>query len=256
MLEVHGLKKRYGHFFAVNGIDFTVKPGEVLGYLGPNGAGKSTTVKILTGLLTASQGDIRYCGRDVRADLTWFQHRLGYVPEQAEIYSHMSAWEYLLLVGRLRRLPESLLVKKANSLLELFHLDSFAHHAISSYSKGMKQKVLIIAALIHDPEVLIFDEPLSGLDASMVLVFRHLVRELATRGKTIFFSSHGMDEVEKICSRVLIIHQGSIVAHDSVSNLRQLLAAPSLEDVFRQLVIREDPREVAGAIASVVSGSA
>ena len=256
MLEVKGLKKRYGHFLAVKDIDFSIKPGEVLGYLGPNGAGKSTTVKILTGLLPASQGEIRYCGRDVRTDLTWFQRRLGYVPEQAEIYSHMSAWEYLLLVGRLRRLPESLLVKKANSLLELFHLDSFTHHVISSYSKGMKQKVLIIAALIHDPEVLIFDEPLSGLDASMVLVFRHLVRELAARDKIIFFSSHGMDEVEKICSRVLILHQGSIVAHDSVSKLRQLLAAPSLEEVYRQLVIREDPQEIAAAIARVVSESA
>ena len=256
MLEVKGMRKQYGHFLVVKDIDFTIMPGEVLGYLGPNGAGKSTTVKILAGLLPASQGEIRYCGHDVRADLTWFQRRMGYVPEQAEIYSHMSAWEYLMLVGRLRRMPEAMLNKKAGSLLELFHLDDFAHHAISSYSKGMKQKVLIIAALIHDPEVLILDEPLSGLDASMVLVFRHLVRELAARGKTIFFSSHGMDEVEKICSRVLILHQGSIVAHDLVSNLRHLMAAPSLEEVFRLLVISEDPRQVAGAIASVVSGSA
>ncbi len=255
MLQVKGLKKKYGQLLAVKGIDFTVNPGEVLGYLGPNGAGKSTTVKILTGLLPATQGDIHYCERDVRADITWFQHRLGYVPEQAEIYSHMSAWEYLLLVGRLRRLPESLLIKKAGSLLELFQLGDFAHYAISSYSKGMKQKVLIIAALIHDPEVLILDEPLSGLDASMVMVFRHLIHELAARGKTIFFSSHGMDEVEKICSRVLILFQGAIVAHDSVSNLRKLLAAPSLEEVFRQLAIREDPRQVAGAIAGVVSRS-
>lgn len=256
MLEVQGLKKRYGQFWALKGIDFTIKPGEILGYLGPNGSGKSTTVKILTGLLSVSKGEIRYCGRDVRSNLPWFQRRLGYVPEQAELYSHMSAWEYLLLVGRLRRLPESVLNKKVGSLLELFHLGDFAYHAISSYSKGMKQKVLLIAALIHDPEVLLLDEPLSGLDASMVIVFRHLVQELAARGKTIFFSSHGMDEVEKICSRVLILHQGSIVAHDSVSNLRQILAAPSLEEVFRQLVIREDPRAVAGAIADVVRGGA
>lgn len=256
MLEVLGLKKRYGQFWALKGIDFTIKPGEVLGYLGPNGSGKSTTVKILTGLLSASNGEIRYCGRNVRTNFPWFQRRLGYVPEQAELYSHMSAWEYLLLVGRLRRLPESVLNKKAGLLLELFHLDDVAYHAISSYSKGMKQKVLLIAALIHDPEVLFLDEPLSGLDASMALVFRHLVQELATRGKTIFFSSHGMDEVEKICSRVLILHQGSIVAHDSVRNLRQLLAAPSLEEVFRQLVIKEEPREVAGAIADVIRGGA
>jgi ABC-2 type transport system ATP-binding protein len=256
MLEVQGLKKKYGQFWALKGIDFTIKPGEVLGYLGPNGSGKSTTVKILTGLLSASKGEIRYCGRNVRTNFPWFQRRLGYVPEQAELYSHMSAWEYLLLVGRLRRLPESVLNKKAGSLLELFHLDDVAYHAISSYSKGMKQKVLLIAALIHDPEVLFLDEPLSGLDASMALVFRHLVQELAARGKTIFFSSHGMDEVEKICSRVLILHQGSIVAHDSVRNLRQLLAAPSLEEVFRQLVIKEEPREVAGAIADVIRGGA
>lgn len=256
MLDVKGVRKQYGHFLAVKNIDFTIMPGEVLGYLGPNGAGKSTTVKILTGLLPASRGEIRYCGRDVRADFPWFQHRLGYVPEQAELYPHMSAWEYLLLVGRLRRLPESILCKKAGSLLELLHLNNFAYHPISSFSKGMKQKVLLIAALIHDPELLILDEPLSGLDASMVIVFRHLIRELAARGKLIFFSSHGMDEVEKICSRVLILYQGAIVAHDSVSNLRQILAAPSLEEVFRQLVIREDPRGVAGAISDVVCGKA
>jgi len=252
MLEIRGLKKNYGQFQALKGIDFSVQPGEVLGYLGPNGAGKSTTVKILTGLLPASGGEIHFNGRNVRKDIRPFQRVLGYVPEQADIYQHMSAYEYLMLTGRLRRLPETTLKKRVNRFLQLFHLDFFANSVLSSFSKGMRQKVLLIAALLHDPDVIILDEPLSGLDTSMVMVVRHLIQELALQGKTIFFSSHTLDEVEKICSRVLILFQGAIVAHDSVAHLRQILSAPSLEEVFRQLVIQEDPRTTAQAIASVL----
>ncbi len=252
MLEVKGLAKRYGYWYAVKNIDFTVHPGEVLGYLGPNGAGKSTTVKIITGLLPATQGKVKYCGRDLEKERVWFQRRLGYVPEQADLYSYLSAWEYLMLVGRLRSMNEAELTKKARALLELFQLEKTANHMISSYSKGMRQKVLIISALLHDPEVIIMDEPLSGLDASMIMVVRQLLLNLAQCGKIVFFSSHGMDEVERICTRVLILHQGTIVAHDSVSNLRQLMQAPNLEDVYRQLVIREDPGKVAAAILDVI----
>jgi ABC-2 type transport system ATP-binding protein len=178
---------------------------------------------------------------------------VGYVPEEPHLYPFLSGREYLQLVGRLREIAAPALERRVEGLLHLFGLGRDADQSIGSYSKGMRQKVLISAALIHDPDLLIFDEPLSGLDVTAALVFRHLVRTLADRGKTILYSSHVLEVVEKLCSRVVVLHRGLVVADDSVEHLRELMARDSLEDVFAQLVVREDPERVARDIADLVA---
>ncbi len=253
MLEARGLTRRFSGISAVNNVSFTVSPGEILGYLGPNGSGKTTTVRMITGLLEPSSGRVFFEGRDIADDLVAFRRRLGYVPEEPHLYPFLSGREYLQLVGRLRELPAALLDHKIDALLHSFGLEGDAEQAIGSYSKGMKQKVLIIAALLHDPDVLVFDEPLSGLDPTAALVFRYLVKELSSRSKTILYSSHVLEVVEKLCSRVVVLHRGRVVAHDSVQHLRETLSRDSLEDVFTDLVMQEHPERLAREIADVSS---
>jgi len=252
MLELKSLTKRYAVVTAVDNLDITIKPGEVYGYLGPNGSGKTTTVKMLTGLLEPAHGHIFYQGRDIREDLVAYRKRFGYVPEEPLLYPYMSGLEYLQLVGRLRSIPQAKLDRKVDRLLDLFSLHGQRHSAISSYSKGMKQKVLICAALMHDPDILIFDEPLSGLDVTSVLVFRNVVQSLAREGKIILFSSHVLEVVEKVCSKVIVLYKGHVVADENVARLRELMSLPSLEDVFNQLVMQVDTEQVANEIVETM----
>jgi len=252
MLEARHLVKRFFGAAVVNDVTFTVGRGEVVGYLGPNGSGKSTTAKMLTGLLEKSAGAVFFEGRDVGIDPIAFRRRLGYVPEEPILYSFQSALEYLELVGRLRELERHLLAKKIGALLELFGLSHAANQDLGSYSKGMKQKVMLIAALLHDPDVLILDEPDSGLDVTATLVLRQLVTTLARRGKAILYSSHVLELVEKACDRVIVIHEGRVVADGTVEALQRLANSGSLEQVFSQLVLRDDPRRIASDIADVV----
>lgn len=256
MLEAVHLVKRFSGVTVVNDVSFELRPGEVVGYLGPNGSGKTTTTRMLTGLLEPTSGRILVDGRRIDEDLPAFHRRLGYVPEEPHLYQFLSGREYLELVGRLRELPPGLLGSKIGAMLELFGLQAAADQSIRSYSKGMRQRLLIIAALLHDPDVLIFDEPDSGLDVTTMLVLRHLVRALASQGKAILYSSHVLDIVEKLCARVIVLHRGNVVADDSVEQLRSLQASGSLEDVFGQLVQRVDPERTAQDIAEVVARSA
>ena len=253
MLEARDLVKRFSSVAVVHGVHLTVRPGEVIGYLGPNGSGKTVTVRMLTGLLEATAGTIRYNGQNIHDDLVEFRRRLGYVPEEPHLYPFLSGREYLDLVGRLRRLPPRLLERKSEALLDLLGLGSAADQPISGYSKGMKQKVLISAALLHDPELLIFDEPESGLDVTSRLVVRHLIRTLADRGKAVLLSSHMLEVVEKVCTRVVVLHRGRVVADDSVEHLRTLMSRSSLEEVFAELVLKDDPEQTARELADVAS---
>jgi len=256
MLEVSHLTKRYSGVTVVNDVSFVVRAGDIVGYLGPNGSGKTTTAKIITGLLDSSSGTVRFDGGDIHDDLVGYRRRLGYVPEEPHLYPFLTGREYLELVGRLRELEPASLSAKITALVELFGLGSAADRNIASYSKGMKQKVLIIAALVHDPDLVILDEPDSGLDVTAAIVLRHLIRGLAAQGKAVLYSSHVMDSVEKLCSRVLVLHKGRVVADDSVERLRGLRAGGSLEDVFSELVMREDPEQVAQAIIGVLADHA
>jgi len=252
MLELKGITKKYGFFKAVDGVSFSVRPGESVGYLGPNGAGKSTTIKMLAGLLEPTKGEIFYQGRNIWENLVWFKERLGYVPEEPAIYYHMSAYDYLLMVGRLRRLEDSILKTKIKGFMEVFDLAGDMYSEISSFSKGMVQKVLISAALLHDPEVLLLDEPLSGLDVTTALVVRGLIRELSAEGRIVVYSSHILEIVEKVANRVIVLYKGKVQADDSVENLRHLMKLPSLEEIFRQLVVQPDPKEAASELLSLM----
>jgi len=252
-LELQKLTKRYRGVSVVNDVSFSVNSAEVTGYLGPNGSGKSTTVKMLTGLVEPSFGLILFNGADVRRDFIGFKRRIGYVPEEATVYPSLSALEYLELMGRLRGLSETDIARKASDLLQLFGLHTRRHSSLASYSKGMRQRVLISAALLHDPEILILDEPLSGLDVSSALLFKHLLTELADRNKIILYISHVLEVVEKVAAKVIIIYKGKIMAEDSVGRLRDLMQLPSLEEIFTQLVQHEDVEAIAKDIVQAIS---
>jgi ABC-2 type transport system ATP-binding protein len=252
MLEARHLTKYYSAIPAIRDVSFTVPPGTILGLLGPNGSGKSTTVSLLTGLREPSAGDIWFDGRNIAERPVEYRTRVGYVPEDAHLYTFLSAREHLDLIGRLRRLPAQLLIRKITTLLDLFGLSGAADQPISGYSKGMKQKVLLIAALLHDPDLLILDEPESGLDLTAGLVLRHLIPILAGRGKTILYSSHVLDHVERVCADVVVLDHGRIVAAGPVCQLRAMSERnASLEEVIAQLVTTVDPARTAADIADV-----
>jgi ABC-2 type transport system ATP-binding protein len=253
MLEVRQLTKLYTGVPAVNRVSFSIKPGEILGYLGPNGAGKSTTVKMLIGLLEPTSGHIEFHGQEIRRDLKAYQRRVGYVPEEPHLYPHLSGREYLQLVGRLRGIERRTLEPKMDELLRLIGLWDDRHSPLAGYSKGMRQKVLLMASLLHDPELLILDEPFSGLDVNASMILRGLLDSFAARGKMVLYSSHVLEVVEKVCNTVLILRKGHVVAHDSVAHLRELMEKSSLEGVFAQLTQPEDTSAVARRILDVVS---
>jgi ABC-2 type transport system ATP-binding protein len=255
-LRARQLSKRYSGLHVVKNVNLTVRPGEVVGYLGPNGSGKTTTARMLAGLLDPSSGVVEYDGKDIRDDLLAFRKRLGYIPEEPFLYPFLSGREYLQLVGRLREMSERLLEEKIDGFLKLFNLTTAADQSIASYSKGMRQKIVISAALLHDPAVVIFDEPETGLDVTTTMMLRHLVRTLAGRGKAILYSSHILEVVEKVCDRILVLHKGDVVADDSIERLRTVLASTTLEGVFAQLVIRDDPEQLARDLADLSAMSA
>jgi ABC-2 type transport system ATP-binding protein len=252
MLEIRSLTKRYNGIAAVENITFRIDPGEIVGYLGPNGSGKSTTVKSIVGLIEPSEGQILFQGRSILDDLPDFQRRLGYVPEEAALYPYMSGWEYLQMSGRLHGIPRRALDPKINEFLRLFSLWDDRHCQIQSYSKGMRQKILLSAALLHNPEILILDEPLSGLDVITALVLKDLIRGLAARGRLIFYSSHVLEVVEKVCLRVIILRKGRMVADDAIERLRDRLHEESLEGIFAQLTSESRTDEVADHILEVM----
>lgn len=243
MLEVRRLTKRYGALVAIDDVSFEVRPGEVLGLLGPNGSGKSTTVKILTGLLDPTAGGVFMNGRDVASDLQGFKRFVGYVPEEPYLYTYLTGPEYLRLVGRLRGVPERALDDKIDRFLQLLGIYDDRYQTIGSYSKGMRQKVLIAAAVLHNPRIVVLDEPFSGLDVTAARVLKAFVRALAAAGKMVVFSSHVLEVVEQVCSRVVILKDGRIVGHDSVEHLRATLQLPSLDAVFAALVAEDDLEE-------------
>lgn len=252
MLEVRDVTKRYGALTAVRHVSFAVSPGEVLGYLGPNGSGKSTTVKMIVGLMPPTTGAILLDGRDIQDHLPEYKAQVGYVPEEAHVYTYLTGPEYLRLVGRLHGLDPVALERKIDRLLKIFGLDTDYHALLSAYSKGMRQKILLSAALLHNPRILVLDEPASGLDVSTSLVLRGVVRSLAANGRIVFYSSHELETIEKISTRVIILRAGDIVADDSAARLRELTQAPSLEDVFSQLAVRENVDDLASALVETI----
>jgi ABC-2 type transport system ATP-binding protein len=254
MLEIRHLSKQFSGSLAVDNVSFCARAGEVTGYLGPNGSGKSTTIKIIAGLIEPTAGEIVFGGEPVRRDLIAWKQRLGYVPEEPNLYLHLSGLEYLTMVGELRGLPHAAMKDRTEGLLHLLSLTTSRNTAISSYSKGMRQKVLLAAALLHNPDLLLLDEPFSGLDVGSALILRSLIQELAGRGKVVLFSSHELETVERVSSRIVILHRGKVVADDAIDELRTLMALPTLEQIFAELAVEQDPRAVSREMADLICG--
>ncbi len=252
MLELRNVWKRFPGVMAVGDVSFTARRGEVTGYLGPNGSGKSTTMKMITGLIAPSAGEILFEGQPIRRDLIAHKRRMGYVPEEPYLYAHLSGLEYLAMVAQLRDLPAKPAAERIDGLLRLLSLHGDRHSPLSSYSKGMRQKVLLAAAILHNPDLLLLDEPFSGLDVATALVMRSLIQELAARGKVVLFSSHELEIVERVCSRVVILHRGKVVADDSIERLRTLMSLPTLEDIFSSLAVEQDTTAISHEIATLI----
>jgi ABC-2 type transport system ATP-binding protein len=251
MLQARQLTKRYGGLLALDRVSFELNRGEIVGYLGPNGSGKSTTVNLVVGLLEPSAGSISLDGLSLSTDAVAYKRKIGYVPEEPYLYTHLTAAEYLTLVGRLRGIGERALEAKISRLLHLLQLDDSRYRTMSAYSKGMRQRVLLAAALLHDPELLVLDEPFSGLDVNAGLLFRALLHLLAARGKMILFSTHRFDMVEKICSRVVILSAGRLVAEEPVNGLDRR-GGRSLEDVFIRVTEQPDYTPIAEQILDTI----
>jgi ABC-2 type transport system ATP-binding protein len=254
MLELRNVSKRFLGTLAVDGVSFTARAGEITGYLGPNGSGKSTTMKMITGLIERTTGQILLHGEPIERDWMAYKQRMGYVPEEPHLYGHMTGFEYLVMVGQLRGLPGKPTEERIVGMLRLLGLHGDRHVPISSYSKGMRQKVLLTAALLHNPELILLDEPFSGLDIATGLVLRSLIQELASRGKVVLFSSHELETVERVCSHVVILHRGKVVADDSIEHLRSLMSLPTLESIFSQLAVEQDTTAVSREIAELIEG--
>jgi ABC-2 type transport system ATP-binding protein len=252
MLELRKISKTYSAMTVVNNVSFIARPGEVTGYLGPNGSGKSTTMKIITGLIESSRGEVLFDGQPIRRDLMAYRRRMGYIPEEPHLYTHLSGLEYLLMVAQLRDMDRITALARIRELLRLFGLYSDRDVPMSSYSKGMRQKILLSAALMHNPDLVLLDEPFSGLDVGTALVLRSLIEELAQRGKVVLFSSHELETVERISSHVIILHRGKIVADDSIENLRTLMSLPTLEGIFSQLAVEQDFVAISREIADLI----
>jgi ABC-2 type transport system ATP-binding protein len=252
MLELRNITKKFSGIPAVDDVSFSARPGEVTGYLGPNGSGKSTTMKMITGLIEPTSGHVFFEGKPIQQDLIGYKRRMGYVPEEPYLYNHLSGAEYLTMVCQLRDLPAREASERVDGLLCMFTLHDDRHASISGYSKGMRQKVLIAAALLHNPQLILLDEPFSGLDVSSGLVLRSLIQELAARGKVVLFSSHELDTVERLCSHVVILHRGKLVADDSIENLRSLMKLPTLEAIFSQLAVEQETDSIARQIADLI----
>jgi ABC-2 type transport system ATP-binding protein len=252
MLEARSLTKYYGPLPALRDVSFSAKPGQILGYLGPNGSGKSTTVRMLVGLMEPSNGDVLWKGKSIFLDLPGYRKQLGYVPEEPFLYTHLTAPEYLRLVGGLRGVEDAVLETKIDRFLELFDLEDDRYSTLSAFSKGMRQKVLLASALMHNPELIILDEPFSGLDVSAALMLRNVIKSLADEGRTILMSSHVIEVVEQMCTDVVILSDGKVVAHDRVDRLRRLQHDESLEHVFVKLAVHENTDNTAKSIIETV----
>jgi ABC-2 type transport system ATP-binding protein len=253
MLEARGLTKYYSAITGVRDVNFQVRPGSVLGLLGPNGSGKSTTVGMLTGLLEPSGGTVTLDGADIRANLLAYKRGLGYVPEEAQLYTWMSGAEYLSFGARLRGIAPRDAARRVDALLGIFGLRTDKDAPMSAYSKGMRQKILLSAALVHNPSIVVLDEPCSGLDVGATLVIRSLIQRLAAGGRIVIYSSHELEMVERVCSEVLILREGRVAAHAATAAVREQVNAASLEDAFRALVFTTDVDAVAGEIVDAIT---
>lgn len=248
VISISDLKMKYSEEYVLKGIDLQIEPGQIIGYIGPNGAGKTTTIKVLLGMIDNFEGKVEIFGQDITNGDIEFKKKIGYVPEGGEIYETLTGQEYIEFIGKIYGLEDDVAVTRGRKMAGFFSIEETLGDRISSYSKGMKQKLLIITALIHNPQIIILDEPLNGLDANSVLVFKEILSKLAAAGKTIFYSSHLMDVVEKISNRIILISEGQIIADGTFEELKTLSEKGSLEGIFNELTGFHEHEQIAKKI--------
>jgi len=253
VLEARALGKRYSAVTAVRDVTFSIRPGEILGFLGPNGAGKSTIVRMITGLTEPSHGKVLFHGDPIDASLDRFKASLGYVPEQPDLYGFLTGWEYLEMVATLRGLDRRRFRQKAAAMLEGLTLYHARDGLISSYSKGMRQRIVLISALLHDPELLVLDEPFSGLDVTSAMVIRRVIAQLAARGKAVFFSSPVLEQLDQLSTHLAVIKKGEVIACGSMDEMRAGFGGIGLEQGFMQLTEQVDADAIATGIVAAVA---
>ncbi|GAA0613012.1 ABC transporter ATP-binding protein [Virgibacillus siamensis] len=253
VLSMENLTMHFGGNQVLRGINLDVYQGQVIGYIGPNGAGKSTTLKILLGLVEGYGGTVEIFGENIKESDHTYKRKIGYVPENADIYENLTADEYLTFVGELYGIDRETASRKARKLMAAFEMEDVLHSRISSFSKGMRQKVIIMSGVIHDPDLIFLDEPLNGLDANSVMIIKDVMEQLVERGKTIFYSSHIMDVVEKISNRIVLLADGKIAADGTFAELRQANEKEgSLEDIFNQLTGFDEYKDTAEQVVGII----
>jgi ABC-2 type transport system ATP-binding protein len=255
IISIRKLCKQYGEKTVLDNISLDIYPGQIIGYIGPNGAGKSTTVKVLTGVITDYTGTVLVNGKDIKEDILALKQMIGYVPEVAELYDLLTPNEYLHFVGALYNMPDNIIAERSSRILSSFGLLDNLNQRMDGFSKGMRQKVLLTAGILHNPAIVILDEPMSGLDANAVIVVKELMQVLKNEGKTIFYCSHMMDVVEKVSDRIVLIDKGQIIANDTIEALREG-SSDSLEKIFAQMTTTENLNQTAGNIASALNDQA
>lgn len=249
IITIRSLSKTYGDKVALNNISLDVYPGQIIGYIGPNGAGKSTTVKVLCGIIQDYEGEVTVAGINLNENVLEVKKKIGYIPELSEMYDLLTPREYLAFIGKLFHLSDEVISNRSQKMLESFGLLDNIDQRMDGFSKGMRQKVLIISGLLHNPQIVILDEPLSGLDANAVIMVKELLQVLKAEGKTIFYCSHMMDVVERVSDRIVLIDKGTIVADGTIEELRKD-SSDSLEKIFSKLTASDDGTQRAGSFAS------
>jgi len=239
IITLKNLHKSYGSKQVLKGIDIDIFPGQVIGYIGPNGAGKSTTVKILCGLITDYEGQVYVKGMNLRDHLVEIKSNIGYIPEFAELYDALTPLEFLRMMAELYNMDKDVALDRITKMLRAFGLEYNINDRMDTFSKGMRQKILITSGLMHNPDIIILDEPLSGLDANSVIIVKELLSKLAKEGKTIFYCSHMMDVVEKVSDRIILINEGTIVADGTFNELKEKEGNSSLEKIFANLTAKD-----------------
>ena len=240
-ITLENVTKSYDSVTAVNGVNLRVRQGAILGLLGPNGAGKTTTIRMIMNILVPDDGSIKVLDQPVN-DCT--RDLIGYLPEERGLYPRMKVRDVIIFLAALHGRTEEEAGRRATEWLDRLGLAEWSGKKLVDLSKGMQQKVQFITAVIHKPPLVILDEPFSGLDVTTVMIVRSPVQELARRGKVVLFSSHEMETVERVCSRIVILHKGRVVANDSIEQLRALMSLPTLEEIFSQLAIEQDTHAI------------